>query len=266
MLWWDHFWKFRWERWDIFINHFYSLSRSQPLHFNFFPSSGWVPFLCQCVSMATERQVGGEAAGTRLSVFRYRPQESPQESWMADCPLMQHDMRKWRAGGRLYEPTVKVMCLVTASQPTGLSFLRPGRQNCCCFNESGFKNGHFIEHQIPLQCLILLELWSQKIHPDSFGYKCYCWPSAKEKKPGSGAITTAFQNASQLLSEHISLLWATGPLTKCVYLPCTSRKTSLLSHFEGPPPPFLLSLWRQLWTESFQSLHLHLCWLSVVTL
>lgn len=112
-----------------------------------------------------------------------------------------------------------------------------------------FKNDHFIEHQIPLQCFILLELWCQKIHPDSFGYKCYCWPSAKEKKPGSGAITTAFQNASLLLSERISLLWATGPLTKRVYLPCTSRKTSPLSHFEAPPPPFLLSLlslWRQL--------------------
>lgn len=27
--------------------------------------------------MATERQVGSQAAGTRLSVFRHRPQQSP---------------------------------------------------------------------------------------------------------------------------------------------------------------------------------------------
>lgn len=47
--------------------------------------------------MATERQVGSQAAGTRLSVFRHRPQQSPRESCMADCPLMQHGTRKWSA-------------------------------------------------------------------------------------------------------------------------------------------------------------------------
>lgn len=216
-------------------NHFYSLSRLQPLHFNFFLSAGWVPFLCQCVSMATERQVGGEAAGTRLSVFQYRPQESPQESRVGRRPTdatRYEEVTCWR-------PTFWTCCLshgFSDSKQTSW----PEEKTVAALMNQVLKNGHFREHQVPLQSFILLRLRCQKFHPDSLGCKCSCWPSAKEKKPGSGAITTAFQNASLLLSEHITLLWATGPLSKCVYLPCTSRKTSPLSHFEPPPPPLSL--------------------------
>lgn len=90
---------------------------------------------------------------------------------------------------------------------------------------------NFIKNRIPSPNSLFSFCWNCGVRrwfqPDSLGSKCYSWPSAKEKEAGSGAITTASQNASLLLSEHITFLRATGPPGRCVDPPRTSRKSPL---------------------------------------
>lgn len=93
-----------------------SLSWLQPLHSNLSWEQTQSPESASVYLWQQERQVGGEEAETRLSVFWYRPQQPPLESWMAGCPLVQRSVRRWRAEtlkARQYEQRLleRVICL-----------------------------------------------------------------------------------------------------------------------------------------------------------